>query len=154
MPQYDDVGLHREEVRGLFVLGVIATLLAIRDSLNFRLVAWGFSGRDLTDVLIAFWGLYAFLMAIGVSGDLVRRGVARIAIVVARLMFSYGLGVFVMIIAMLPLQFIFLAMFGEQYGPTISAMIGIVIAFSVGAALGAPPEKNSHPNRTRKHKLG
>lgn len=81
--------LQREEVRGVFVIGIIATLLAIRLAiLSAEPTVF------LLDVLIAYWGLYAGLMAIGVSSDILGNGeesmLTKCAQEIGHLCFTYG----------------------------------------------------------------
>jgi hypothetical protein len=55
---------HHEEVRGLFVLGIIAVLIV----LNTQPLPSVF--RVLVDTLLGFWGGYAFLTVVGLSEDI------------------------------------------------------------------------------------
>jgi len=62
----------REEVRGLFVLGVIAVLIVLHSDQALRPVA-----RVLVDTLLMFWVGYAILTVIGLSEDIFGRRISR-----------------------------------------------------------------------------
>jgi hypothetical protein len=83
--------LGREELRALLVLGIIGTLLAVRDVLKGDL-AYSITFTDITTLLMAYWGAYLFLMVIGISGDLVRRRVANACAIGAAFFFLLGIG--------------------------------------------------------------
>jgi len=81
-----------EEVRGIFVLGVLATLLVL-------IVEPGLQVQSrlpsevllLLEVLILYWGSYAFTMAIGVSYDILGVTVGRMAAWIGHSLFFYSL---------------------------------------------------------------
>jgi len=62
----------REEVRGLFVLGVIAVLIVLHSDSALWPVA-----RVLVDTLLVFWGAYAILTVVGLSEDVFGRRISR-----------------------------------------------------------------------------
>ena len=62
----------KEELRGIFVLGLLAVLGSFRfaqttDSLMFSLGQASFNLIPILDITIALWSLYAFFMVIGFS---------------------------------------------------------------------------------------
>jgi len=85
--------LQREETRGIFVLGVIATLWAVLNEPGL-----GVSTRlpleavAVLYIVMLYWGLYAFFMAIGVSSDILVIGVARWATWIGHSLFRFSLG--------------------------------------------------------------
>ena len=91
MPERNDE-LLREEVRGIFVLGVIGSLLALGRGLDVK-VFFDTSLGDLTSGLVAFWAIYVVLMAMGVSDDIVRPSISEICKKAAKLYFLVGLAV-------------------------------------------------------------
>jgi hypothetical protein len=88
-----DDNLQREEARGLFVLGVIAALLAAKDvlgidiRLNYGLVI----NTGALYPLIFFWGAYAFLMALAVSDDMFSSRIRRDLRSLAGVVFLLGI---------------------------------------------------------------
>lgn len=70
--------LQREEIRGVFVIGLIATFLSIRPYIqthefNQLLISQELINGILlnfTTFLIAFWGVYLFLIIISLSDDI------------------------------------------------------------------------------------
>jgi hypothetical protein len=101
-----EIDLAREELRALLALGIIGTLLALRDVLDINL------GYDVTfgmiaSGLMAFWGAYVFLTAIGVSDDFIRLRVADACAAMAAYCFVFGIcatgGVVVFIVVVLVL---------------------------------------------------
>ncbi|RSN72677.1 hypothetical protein [Candidatus Methanodesulfokora washburnensis] len=67
--------LRIEEIRGVFVLGLLAVLVSIRFGYKELLIYAGgpyfnlISG--LIDITIVFWFLYAYLMVLGISEDVI-----------------------------------------------------------------------------------
>lgn len=62
--------LKKEEVRGVFAIGIIATLVSIRIA-GFSFIK--VNGANLLDILLFplfFWVLYLILMGIGLSDDI------------------------------------------------------------------------------------
>jgi hypothetical protein len=83
--------LHHEEVRGLFVLGVIATVLAFKNELeSVILPSGGRVGEGVIFALAANWGIYALLMAIGLSDDVFKPRVCSICLSMARVALFVG----------------------------------------------------------------
>jgi hypothetical protein len=84
------VYLGREEIRGLFILGLLAVITAIRIqymALN-REITIPINGTQYIvtsffDVMIILWSLYAFFMVLGISDDIIgekaSRGLRRIS---------------------------------------------------------------------------
>jgi hypothetical protein len=86
----------REEIRGLFTLGLLAVVTSIRIQYLDKLMTISINERivDLTsvfDLIIVLWSLYAFLMVLGVSDDMLGEKEARFLRMISRyyLFFSY-----------------------------------------------------------------
>lgn len=84
--------LLKEEVRGIFVLGVIGTLLALGRGLDV-IVFSNVSLATLTNCLVLYWGIYVVLMAIGVSDDIVKPSITELCNTLAKVYFVGGLAV-------------------------------------------------------------
>ena len=64
----------KEELRGIFALGLLAVLVSFRyaqghDTIMFNFGAGSFDLVPMLDITIALWSLYAFFMVIGLSVD-------------------------------------------------------------------------------------
>jgi hypothetical protein len=81
----EGLDLHREEVRGLFVLGIIGVLLAIRNVVPWNIPIY---------YLLLYWGMYAFLMALGVSADIIEQPYSYAGMFLAKKMFGFGIAMF------------------------------------------------------------
>jgi hypothetical protein len=82
-----------EELRALLVLGVIGSLLAARGALVIIKVGAGFSLGDIANFLIFYWGTYLFLVAIGISNDVIYPPIAGMIKAVAKRFFFVGIPV-------------------------------------------------------------
>lgn len=78
-----------EEVRGFFVLGVIGVLVVLRTQ-GLPEIA-----QFLVDILLAFWGAYAFLAVLGLSEDIFGERVSNTAYLLS--LFALGCAVFYVI---------------------------------------------------------
>lgn len=71
--------LKREEIRGVFVIGLIATFLSIRPYIETHVSSQILINPEsiklillnLTTFLIFFWGIYLFLIVISLSDDII-----------------------------------------------------------------------------------
>ena len=95
MSQPDTTNRH-EELRGIFVLGLLAVLVVIRYQNKQLMVQIGQSSFDfipLINLTIILWSAYAFFMVFGVSSDVVGKNLAetfqRISIFCLRLDFMW-----------------------------------------------------------------
>jgi hypothetical protein len=64
----------KEEVRGLFVLGLLAVFASIRVQYSSFMVQFGQLSLDiipLLNVIVVLWSLYAFFMVLGLSEDII-----------------------------------------------------------------------------------
>jgi len=69
-----------EEIRGLFVLGLLAVLTSVRVQYSKMSVTIGQSSFDVVvffDLTIVFWSLYAFFMVFGLSEDMLGKTIAE-----------------------------------------------------------------------------
>ena len=94
----------REEIRGLFTLGLLAVVTSIRIQYLDKLMTISINERivDLTslfDLTIILWSLYAFFMVLGVSDDMLGEKEARLLRSLSRyyLFFSYFIIGFVLV---------------------------------------------------------
>jgi hypothetical protein len=74
-----DAELRREELRGLFTLGLLAILVVIRSQYEQLMVKIGQSSFDfipLISITIILWSLYAFFMVLGLSDDVIGKTLA------------------------------------------------------------------------------
>ena len=74
MPRKKSSKNRTEEIRGLFVLGLLAVLSSIRVQQSEMMVDIGQISLNiipLLDMTIALWSLYAFFMVLGLSEDVV-----------------------------------------------------------------------------------
>ncbi len=83
-----------EEIRGLFVLGLLAVLTSVRVQYSKMEVTIGQSTFDVVpffDLTILFWSFYAFFMVFGLSEDMLGRDLAKIcrAMATAFLQFDF-----------------------------------------------------------------
>jgi len=67
--------MKREELRGLFTLGLMAVLITLRLNLKpeYTLQIWEFRGIpfvSIMDIILTTWGLYAFFMVFSYSPDI------------------------------------------------------------------------------------
>lgn len=69
----------KEEIRGLFVLGLLAVLSSIRIQNSEMIVEIGQASFNIIfwiDITIVLWSLYAFFMVLGLSEDLVGKPIS------------------------------------------------------------------------------
>jgi hypothetical protein len=69
-----------EEIRGLFVLGLLAVLTSVRVQYSKMDVTLGQNTFDVIvffDLTILFWSFYAFFMVFGLSEDMLGKGIAN-----------------------------------------------------------------------------
>lgn len=66
---WTETKLKREEIRGVFVIGLIAAFLSIRSIIPLD-QDYAQVFVNVTNFLIAFWVLYLFLIAISLSDDI------------------------------------------------------------------------------------
>ena len=83
--------MKREEVRGLFVLGIIAIVVAYRSELAAIILPTGPElGNGILIAFVGYWGLYAFFVIIAVSDDIFQKKVCKGCLFLARLIFWSG----------------------------------------------------------------
>jgi len=83
-----------EEMRGLFVLGLLAVLTSVRVQYSEMEVTLGQNTLNVIvffDLTILFWSFYAFFMVFGLSEDILGKGVAGVCrdIATALLQFDF-----------------------------------------------------------------
>jgi predicted transglutaminase-like protease len=76
-PLWTRAELRKEEVRGLFAIGVVALLISVRSvvaEVTFKAALLGqVTIKDLVDGLTLAWGIYIILMAIALADDLFKK---------------------------------------------------------------------------------
>jgi hypothetical protein len=121
--------LHREEARGIFVLGVIASLLAAKDSLGLALDLAHFTFSSFLVILILYWGAYTALMAVGISSDLFDEAFAARCETLARFMFVGGVWVLISAVLFVPLVYLFRTFFVDYAIAYSASASGLVTSY-------------------------
>jgi len=127
-PVWEEKELHREEVRGVFTIGVIAAILSVKliiGETNVQVV--GISVSTILYILALNWSIYAFLTALSLSEDgfnpnTDKKMIALLTIAkrVGRALFEWGgliifiIFVYILIVG-LPSVLIFLVVLGLLY---------------------------------------
>jgi hypothetical protein len=71
----------KEEIRGIFVLGLLAVLASVRVQYSTMMVNIGRSSFEaivFLDFTIVLWSFYALFMVFGLSEDMIGKTVARV----------------------------------------------------------------------------
>jgi len=122
--------LHREEVRCLFVVGVLGTLLGILHYLEIEIMPGLYLG-DIAVGLMVFWLGYLFLMAIGISNDLIfKPEFCEWCRNQAKIWFAVGIGVTPNLAILVTLAFTL-----ERLIPSPYTDFGAVIALLISCGL-------------------
>ena len=92
----------REELRGLFTLGLMAVLITLRvtkTEITFYLFGQIYIMTGIIDIALVLWGLYALLMVIWLSNDWLPKKICSIAYAfgTSMLIFSFILFYFTLI---------------------------------------------------------
>jgi hypothetical protein len=91
LAQQPAINLKREEIRGMFVLGVLAILLALVSQPSLGLLGkLPLEVVAILYVVMLYWGLYVFFMAIGLSSDILTVGLAQWAAWIAHSLFQFS----------------------------------------------------------------
>jgi hypothetical protein len=77
------VYLGREEIRGLFTLGLLAVVATVRIQYLDREITIPINGTQYVitpffDVMIGLWSLYAFFMVLGISDDIIGEKASKV----------------------------------------------------------------------------
>jgi len=101
-----DIDYTREELRGLFAIGAIASLAAFKSEIE----ASPFSVAVI--MLATFWSLYVFLMAVGISTDILPlsptwRYITDGSIEVAHATFFLGMVLSLFVVALVLLGYLY-----------------------------------------------
>ena len=81
----------REEIRGMFVIGVVATLWALLSQPSLGLSAkLPLEVVAILYIVMLYWGLYAFFMAIGMSSDILNADLAQWAAWIGHSLFRFS----------------------------------------------------------------
>lgn len=76
-----NAGFRKEEIRGLFVLGLLAVLSSIRVQNETMMVSIGQISINIIpflDITIILWSFYAFFMVFGLSEDMIGRTASNV----------------------------------------------------------------------------
>lgn len=91
---------HREQIRGIFAIGTVASIVALRDRVDPNTAYFNVRIVSLIDLLLFFWVAYIFLMALGVSEDIFGKRFSGLCVGLAR--FSFGIGIMLLLIILVP----------------------------------------------------
>jgi hypothetical protein len=133
--------LRHEEIRGLFIFGLLAVLASIRiqySSTNTQMtVQFGYGTINLLPILdniILLWSLYAFFMVLGLSGDVIGKRVADSFRGVAKIFLQWNF----IILGSLSIPFGFIA-YGERFFYLILLIVLTVIVGTIFVILFRKP---------------
>jgi hypothetical protein len=76
-----DIDFKKEEIRGLFVLGLLAVLASIRAQSDKIMVTFGelsFDVIPMLDMTIVLWSFYAVFMVFGLSEDMLGKSASKV----------------------------------------------------------------------------
>lgn len=118
----------KEEIRGLFVLGLLAVLASIRVQYSTLTVTIGQTSLNVSvflDFTIVLWSFYAFFMVFAFSGDMLGETISAVCKDVAKMF--------------LQLNFVVLSVLGLVYGfsayptrmPWAFVLVGILLGFQL-----------------------
>ncbi|MEM3490046.1 MAG: hypothetical protein QXO75_10405 [Nitrososphaerota archaeon] len=133
--------LRVEEIRGLFVLGLLAVLATIRLQRDKMIVTIGQVSFDiipLLDITIVLWSFYAFFMVLGLSEDIIGKTTSEAFRNLSKTFLSIDFALLAMISLIASLQ-AFLAFFYAF--PTRSLLILILITIIISYKIHAPLKK-------------
>jgi hypothetical protein len=121
----------KEELRGIFVLGLLAVLVTFRfaqttESIMFSFGQASFDLVPILDITIAFWSLYAFFMVIGFSDYEVGKNLAEY--------FRSASKAF-LIINFILLGFFALVIYNDAYPDRWYWLVGILVIAIVGRVI-------------------
>jgi hypothetical protein len=127
----DTVNFQREEVRGLFVIGIIASLLAVRDVLRLKVaLPFGITlDASVLNILLFFWALYAFLMAIAVSDDIFAERIRAECFDLSRFSFLMGIFLVLWLLMLAVLAPLFVTIAGAELGQSLALVCSILFSF-------------------------
>jgi uncharacterized membrane protein len=132
MDQEEKDELQREEVRGIFVIGVIATLLVLVTELpSVQIITPELHLSNVFIGIIVMWGAYSFLMAVGMSRDIVRPTVAFGFRALAKLYFLFGITTTVVYPLFTILDYYYLSKtsLSESYITALAVAITLLLTF-------------------------
>jgi hypothetical protein len=125
MNESEEARDRREELRGIFTLGLLAVLVAIKLQNKTLMVTVGKTRVDiipLINVTIIFWSLFAFFMILGLSRDVIGKTLAGVFRTLSK--------------AFLLIYFGLTAIFGTVYFtsgyPTRSFWVLLFLGFCIG----------------------
>lgn len=82
MPEKEAKEWRREELRGLFTLGLMAILITLRigqRELVFTIMGQSYIFTQFVDITLACWGVYAFMMIVSFSTDIFDQRMCKIS---------------------------------------------------------------------------
>lgn len=138
-----------EEIRGIFVLGLLAVLITIKlqspsATLNVTIGQLTLNIIPLLNIIITSWSLYAFFTVFGLSEDIVGKSISEMFRVIAKII--------------LRLNFILVVFFGALYGilgyPTrLPYVIGLLLILTLFVALKELSKVRKKPKKPIRLKL-
>lgn len=87
MSETENKRMRREEIRGIFTLGLMAILITLRVSqheITLEIMGQVYIFTEIIDVTLICWGIYAFAMMIWLSPEIFPKNVCK---------FSYVMGI-------------------------------------------------------------
>jgi hypothetical protein len=143
-----------EEVRGIFVLGIIATLLAVRYSSGINANdAVGSIFVLAVNFLTVYWGAYIFLVSIAIPNELLDTRISYWSYVLAKSLFFVG----VMTMPIAVLVVFLVNIFRSYLSNPLFPYIMVIVLSPVGLFLGwlfAPHQKNMQQSSNRDRQEG
>ena len=143
-PYYGLPSTKKEEIRGLFVLGVIATVLAFRGDLQKIVSPSGGNLGALVPVLALTWGVYAFFMTIGISDDIFKAKACRVCTSIAKSIFWLGTYYTSTLLVVVSVSLVF----GQAWNGWLGILVSIIIllVMLVALVLATRPRKILSPS--------
>lgn len=138
----------KEEIRGLFVLGLLAVFASIRVQYSSFMVQFGQLPLDIIPILniiIIFWSLYAFFMVLGLSEDVIGKTAASAFRQNSKSFLLYN---FVLLAVLLG----FFGIIGFPKAVYLLALVFVLASYYIIAKLFEKREKTKK-NKARKKKL-
>lgn len=134
--------LRHEEIRGLFIFGLLAVLASIRiqysstnTQMTVQLGYGSFNILPILDNIILLWSLYAFFMVLGLSEDVIGKGISESFRALAKVFLQWNF----IILGTLSIPIGFLA-YGERffyviYLVVLTVIVGLIFVIFLGKGL-------------------
>ena len=124
-------GTEREEVRGIFVLGIIATLLSIAQVAPKLQLPFGVPFVDAMYWLIVYWGSYLVFAVIGISRDWIRQSVAEWSYEFSSITFVGGMGILVALVTLVVIGSVLPFQIGYVWSLLIAGIFAAAFIYAI-----------------------